>query len=126
MIKIKVLKETEYRITADRAKEFLNMVIGHVSVGNNCHETLKELPKIGFTGEELFNEFSFNLLDVADAEDDVDTEQKEEKKNGRHNQFRNYYLSGRAGTASWWESRRKSRDHGPVAAGRPCPRGHRR
>lgn len=78
MIKIKILKETEYRITADRAKEFLNMVIDHVSAGNNCHETLKELLKIGFTGEELFSEFSFNLLDVADAEEDVAAE-KEEK-----------------------------------------------
>lgn len=73
-----VLKETECHMTADRAKELLNMVIDHVSAGNNCHETLKELLKIGFTGEELFSEFSFNLLDVADAEEDV-TAEKEEK-----------------------------------------------
>ena len=75
-----VLKETEYHMTADRAKELLNMVIDHVSAGNNCHETLKELLKIGFTGEELFSEFSFNLLDVADAEEDVAAEKKEEEK----------------------------------------------
>lgn len=76
----KVLEETADGMTPDRAKELLNMVIDHVSAGNSCRETLRELLKIGFTGEELCGEFSFNLLDVADAEEDVAAEQKEEEE----------------------------------------------
>lgn len=75
-----VLEETADGMTPDRAKELLNMVIDHISAANSCRETLRELLKIGFTGEELFSEFSFNLLDVADAEEDVDAELKKEEK----------------------------------------------
>lgn len=68
------------KMSLERAKELLNNVIDHISVANSCHETIRQLIDLGFTGQELCDEFSFNPLDVADAEDDVDAEQKEEEE----------------------------------------------
>ncbi|MBO4847171.1 MAG: hypothetical protein J5525_12875 [Lachnospiraceae bacterium] len=59
-------------MTLTRAKELLNRVIDHEAAGRNCQETIKHLLWLGFTGEELHNEFGFNLHDIADAEEDMD------------------------------------------------------
>lgn len=53
------------RMTLERAKELLNNVINHISVANNCHETIRQLIDLGFTGQELCEEFSFNLMDIS-------------------------------------------------------------
>ena len=62
------------KLSLSRAKSILNSVIDHVAAGSNCRETIKELLRMGFTGEELYEEFNFNLHDVVDAEDAIDSE----------------------------------------------------
>ena len=59
----------------ERAKELLNCIIDKISIDKDCIETIKFLLWLGFTDEELYGEFGFNLLDVADAEDEMDIEQ---------------------------------------------------
>lgn len=54
-------------MTLDRAKELLNKVVEHVSAGRSAKETIGHLLSIGFTGEELYREFNFDLFGVADA-----------------------------------------------------------
>lgn len=51
----------------ERANELLNQIIDYISIGRNCDETIKELLKMGFKPEELYNHFGFNLLDITDA-----------------------------------------------------------
>ena len=64
-------------MTYDRQKEMLNRMIDHEAVGRNCKETIQHLLWLGFTDEELFNDFSFNLHDIADAEEDMDEYEEE-------------------------------------------------
>ncbi len=59
-------------MTYERQKEMLNKIIDHESIGRNCKETIRHLLYLGFTDEELFNDFSFNLHDIEDAEEDMD------------------------------------------------------
>jgi len=56
----------------ERANELLGEVIDYISTGRNCYETIKELIKIGFKPEELFNYFGFNLLDISDSIEDME------------------------------------------------------
>ena len=62
-----VPKEEMKRMTLERAKELLNNVIDHISAANSCHETIRQLIDLGFTGQELCDEFSFSLMDIIDA-----------------------------------------------------------
>ena len=62
-----VPKEEMKRMTLERAKELLNNVIDHISAANSCHETIRRLIDLGFTGQELCDEFSFSLMDIIDA-----------------------------------------------------------
>ena len=50
-----------------RCKDLLNAVIDHVSCCRNTSGTLHELLLIGFTKEELVEEFNFSVDDVDDA-----------------------------------------------------------
>lgn len=59
-------------MTLERAKELLNQIIDSISIGNTCSETIKQLLFLGFTGEELYNDFGFSLHDVADAEEEYE------------------------------------------------------
>lgn len=56
----------------DRAMELLNQIIDHTSCARNCSDTIVELLNMGFTGEELYEEFGFNLHDIADAEEETE------------------------------------------------------
>ena len=60
-------EEKMEKMTLERAKELLNMVIDHISAANSCHETIRQLMDLGFTGQELCDEFSFSLMDIIDA-----------------------------------------------------------
>lgn len=53
-----------------RMKELLNQLIDHVAVASNTSETVSELLQIGFTSEELVNEFGFSQSDVDDVCDE--------------------------------------------------------
>lgn len=48
----------------ERAMELLNAVIDHISCGENITTTLEELDKIGFTREELVEDFGFSPQDM--------------------------------------------------------------
>ena len=59
-------------MSLSRAKELLDRVVEHETVGRNCKDAIKHILWLGFTKEELIREFNFNLRDVADAEEDMD------------------------------------------------------
>lgn len=54
-------------MTKERCMELLNQVIDHASVAHNTREQIHELLLIGFTADELINEFNFDADDVNDA-----------------------------------------------------------
>lgn len=51
-----------------RMKALLNQIINHVAVARNTSETVSELFNMGFTAEELTNEFGFSQADVEECE----------------------------------------------------------
>ena len=51
-----------------RMRALLNQIIDHVAVARNTSETVSELCKMGFTGEELSAEFGFSQADVEECE----------------------------------------------------------
>lgn len=55
-----------------RMMELLNTIVDRVAHGKDCEDTIVTLLWMGFTGEELYEYFSFNLFDVVDAEDVYD------------------------------------------------------
>lgn len=60
----------QYRpMTIARAKTLLNSMIDNLSVAENISTVLNTLLKIGFTKEELINEFNFSYDDVSKAVD---------------------------------------------------------
>ena len=62
------------RIPEERANELLNEIIDYTAIGRNSSETIQELIQMGFKDEELWTYFSFNLHDVADALEDMYTD----------------------------------------------------
>ncbi len=54
----------------ERAKELLNSVIDHFYVSEKSSDVIRKLLRIGFTEEELTNEFDFSKQDIAEATDD--------------------------------------------------------
>lgn len=59
------------KMSAERANELLNQVVDYTAIGKSCSETVQELIRIGFKPDELYEIFSFNLHDVADALEDM-------------------------------------------------------
>lgn len=59
-----------------RAKELLNAMIDHLSVAERNDEVIKKLLHIGFTEDELINEFNFCEDDVKE----VATEMEEDEE----------------------------------------------
>lgn len=51
-------------MTYERSMELLSEIVDYVSIANDTAETIEELLKIGFTSEELINDFSFSKEDV--------------------------------------------------------------
>ena len=58
-------------MTYERQKEMLNKIIDHESATRTCKETIQHLLWLGFTNEELNNDFDFSLNDITDAEKDM-------------------------------------------------------
>ena len=59
-------------MTKERCMELLNQVIDHVSAAHNTGKQIHELLLIGFTADELINEFNFDADDVNDALSEFD------------------------------------------------------
>lgn len=57
-------------MTYKRNMELLSEVVDYVSIANDTAETIEKLLKIGFTSEELINDFSFSKEDVDDVLND--------------------------------------------------------
>ena len=56
-------------MTAKRMKELLNSTIDYISVGEGLGNVIRALLSIGFTSEELIEEFNFSATDVCEAEE---------------------------------------------------------
>lgn len=48
----------------ERAKELVNILIENMLVGEKIPNVIEKLLELGFTAEELINEFSFSEEDV--------------------------------------------------------------
>lgn len=48
----------------ERAKELVNILIEYMLVGEKISNVIEKLLELGFTAEELINEFSFSEEDV--------------------------------------------------------------
>ena len=48
----------------ERAKELVNILIEYMLVGEKISNVIEKLLELGFTAEELVNEFSFSEEDV--------------------------------------------------------------
>lgn len=57
-------------MTYDRAMELLEAVAEYALVGNSIQEAISELISIGFTKDELVNDFYFSADDVYSVDDD--------------------------------------------------------
>ena len=64
-------------MTYERSMELLSEVVDYVSIANDTAETIEELLKMGFTSEELINDFSFSKEDVDDVLNDKEEEKDE-------------------------------------------------
>lgn len=64
--------ERKNNMTKERCMELLNQVINHVSVAHNTKQQIYELLLIGFTADELIDEFNFDEDDVNDALSEFD------------------------------------------------------
>ena len=61
-------------MTKKRAMELLNAMIDYMHIAENCNTVIKELLKIGFTADELIDEFGYSLTDVQEAEAEMEEE----------------------------------------------------
>lgn len=62
-------------MTKERAIELLNAVIDHMSVAERNDEVIRELFNIGFTGDELVEDFGYSLTDVREVEEELENEE---------------------------------------------------
>lgn len=61
-------------MTKERAMELLNAVIDHFSVAEKNSVVIKQLFRIGFTGDELVEDFGYSLTDVREVEEEIEDE----------------------------------------------------
>lgn len=66
-------------MTYKRSMELLSEIVDYVSIANDTAETIEELLNMGFTSEELINDFSFSKEDVDDVLDDKEYEEEEDE-----------------------------------------------
>ena len=64
-------------MTHERSMALLSEIIDHTSIANDTSDTIEELLKMGFTAEELVNDFSFSKEDVADVLNNEEEENDE-------------------------------------------------
>ena len=65
----------KYHMPIDRAIELLNIMIDHLSVAERNDNVIKKLLNIGFTEEELINEFNFCEDEVRDVLEELNNEE---------------------------------------------------
>ena len=62
-------------MTKQRAIELLNAVIDNLSVAERNDSVIEKLLHIGFTGDELVEDFGYSLTDVIEVEEELETEE---------------------------------------------------
>ena len=53
----------------ERAMEILNQITDFVCIGENSHGAIEQLLNMGFTAQELVDEFGWSLTDVQEVEE---------------------------------------------------------
>lgn len=61
-------------MTPERMKDLLNKIIDWVAIGENTHEQIEKLIQMGFTIEELTQEFNYSPSDIQEWLDNTETE----------------------------------------------------
>lgn len=56
----------------ERAMELFNQIIDYVCVAENSHEAIKQLLAMGFTSDELIEDFGWSLTDVREVENELE------------------------------------------------------
>ena len=62
-------------MTKERAMELLNAVIDDLSVAERNDVVIEKLMNIGFTGDELVEDFGYSLTDVREVEEEMESEE---------------------------------------------------
>lgn len=62
-------------MTKERAMELLNAVIDNLSVAERNDTVIEKLLNIGFTGDELVEDFGYSLTDVREVEEEMENEE---------------------------------------------------
>lgn len=57
-------------LSIERSIELINNMINHLLVAEKLSTVIRELLFVGFTKEELINEFNFNEIDIEEAEEE--------------------------------------------------------
>lgn len=63
-------------MTKERAMELLNSVIDDLSVAERNDNVIRKLFHIGFTGDELVEDFGYSLTDVREVEEELEAEEE--------------------------------------------------
>ena len=58
-------------MTKERMKALLDQIVEHESVARTTKEQIQHLLYIGFTAEELYQDFGYSEKDVEEAEEDI-------------------------------------------------------
>lgn len=62
-------------MTKERAMELLNAVIDNLSVAERNDTVIEKLLNIGFTGDELVEDFGYSLTDIREIEEEMENEE---------------------------------------------------
>ena len=62
-------------MTNERCMELLNAVIDNLSVAERNDNVIRKLFHIGFTGDELVEDFGYSLTDVREVEEGLEAEE---------------------------------------------------
>lgn len=59
-------------MTPERQKEMLDRIVESITVARTTKESIQKLLYLGFTSDEIENDFNFSHNDVIDAEESMD------------------------------------------------------
>ena len=62
-------------MTKERAMELLNAVIDNLSVAERNDTVIEKLLNIGFTSDELVEDFGYSLADIREVEEEMENEE---------------------------------------------------
>lgn len=63
----------------ERAMELLNAVVDDMFVAEKCSTVIEKLMDLGFTADELVEDFGFSLTDVREVEEDMEEDEFDDK-----------------------------------------------